>query len=71
VGDWIFFFGGLAFVILGIVSHVNRDLSWWLYSRERGWRNLELERDAQWEAQTRRNGTFFIVFGLIFVILGL
>ena len=67
--DMFLFFGGVFFIVLGVLSFVNRDIIWNIYSRERRWREREGDRTPEWDARTRKQGVGLLVVGALFIFL--
>lgn len=68
--DYFMLAGGVIFIALGVLSFVNRDFVWRLYSRERAWRKMHPERTPDWDARTRKQGVAFLVVGVLFMLIG-
>ena len=69
--DWLFFIGGIIFIILSGLAFFRRDLVWRLYSLEPRWRRDNPERTPEWDERTKRSSIVFLGIGLIFTVLGL
>jgi len=71
VSDPIFFFGGIAFIVFGLLARFDRDRLWKIYQLDRAWRRANPERKPAWDKQTARYGILFLIVGSIGVIAGL
>ena len=71
MGDWLLLLGGSIFIILSALSYFRRDLVWKLYSLEPKWRENNPERTPAWDASTKRNAGYFLLAGIVFILLGL
>jgi len=70
MNDPIFFFGGIAFIALGLLALYDRDRLWQLYQLDRSWRRANPERKPAWDQQAQRYGILFLIVGVIAVIAG-
>lgn len=70
MGDGLSIIGGILFLGLAGLSYFRCDLVWKLYSLEPKWRESNPERTEKWDAQTKRNATYFLLIGIAFIAFG-
>ena len=62
--------GGVVLIVVGLVAWFRAEWLWRLYSLEPRWRKDHPEQPDDWDKRAKRQGYYFIAFGVIVVLLG-